>query len=229
MDTVLLLNIVEPHYLTLGKWKMAHSIASAHRYLELYRLDHNQNQSFDPAQSLLISNQADMTKGLVMYKVDPKKAKVLLLEAVKTSRGGGRLADFFFPSLEKIGAKDTHKKAFGIVKKQLAEILKVYPKGGNTLNVYAWTAAKARYDLDKAEEYSLRSLESIPRSPAYTDTLAEINFAKGNRKKAIEVSTEAVTEALSYSRSDISSSLRMYKSLDIQLKHFENDPLPRKR
>ena len=60
------------------------------------------------------------------------------------------------------------------------------------------------------------SLEVRPLSEAYLDTMAEIYFAKGNRKKAVEWSDRAAN------RNSSDFQLRQ------QNRRFRNDPFPLK-
>jgi len=207
--------------------KVMNAIASAHKYVG--HLQAHKLQFFIPTTMLYVSNQAELRKGLLLLESDPELANKLLDRAVNTSKAGGRIADFYFPEVEKSGAMTAHKKAFEKIKNEMEPVIKLYPKSSHALNSYAWISAKAGYELDKAEAYSRASLKHEPGTSAYIDTLAETFFARGNREEAIRISESAIKQTLrgrAGTFNSIQASLSEYKSLMIQLNHFKNDPLP---
>lgn len=219
------LNFNYPLYFGAGDWKMAYAIAKLNKYTNIFHLS---TEGSNLARSLAISNQADTAKGLLLFDSNPELANRYFTRAVKTSSGGGRLADYYFPLLEKIGAGKAHKLGFKHIEEEFEELLKHFPECENTLNSYAWTAAKAGYKLDKAEKNSRKSLRTAPYNFAYIDTLAEIFFARGEREKAVKISKRAVKATLLgyQGRSSVWGGLENYKALVTQLRHFENDPFP---
>ena len=74
---------------------------------------------------------------------------------------------------------------------------------------------RARRNLDQAEKLLEKALAANPEQSAYLDTMAEIQFARGNREKALEWSQRAVN----------------FMSLDVMLRRqherFRSAPLPR--
>lgn len=69
--------------------------------------------------------------------------------------------------------------------------------------------------LDEAEQHLKIALAASPEQPAYLDTMAEIQFAGGNRKKALEWSRLAVNFEPDEAQ------------LRRQQERFRSDPLPK--
>ena len=94
--------------------------------------------------------------------------------------------------------------------------IKQFPDCDNSRNSAAWLASRANRHLDEAEKFLEKALERNPRQAAYLDTMAEVQFARGDRKKAVEFSTRSVKEG----------------ALDFQLirqhRRFVDGPLPPK-
>ena len=162
-------------------------------------------------------------------KKDSKRGEALLNRCVDTSRGGGSLAEAFFPALRKAGYSVVYKRAYKKVATEFESVLKRYPKSANTCNSYAWLAAKAAEDLKNAEKLSKKSLELAPYTATYMDTLAEVYFAQKKRAKAVAESEKAIMETL-LTRSDrpvnVGMAIGRHTSLRLQLEHFKNDPFP---
>ena len=236
-STLQYLNQYYPLYCHKGDWAMAHSAAVTYKYVAMtynYSLLRRSNGRlgsfiFSPSEYIQISNHADFTHGMAVMKDDPKLGEALLNRCVDTSRGGGSLAEAFFPALKKAGYHTISKRAYQKVSQQYDEVLKRYPRSANTCNSYAWLAAKAAMDLQKAEKLSVKSLELAPYTATYMDTLAEVYFAQKKRGKAIDISKKAVAEALlprSEASSSVTVAIRRNALLRQQLEHFEKDPFP---
>lgn len=110
----------------------------------------------------------------------------------RLSATDGSLADYFYPELRRRGLVAEHDKWFEESWSKLSNLISRYPDGDNLRNTAAWTASRANRRLDEAETHSRRSLELRPRQAAYLDTMAEVWFARRNRKKAMEWSEQAV-------------------------------------
>jgi predicted Zn-dependent protease len=97
----------------------------------------------------------------------------------------------------------------------MSAVLRKFPDSDNTCNTAAWLASRACRKLEPAEKLLLHALALNPEQPAYLDTMAEIQFAKGNRAKALEWSSEAIN----------------FMPLDTMLRRqhhrFQSGPLPR--
>jgi tetratricopeptide (TPR) repeat protein len=67
-----------------------------------------------------------------------------------------------------------------------------YPQSGPLHNLYAWTAAKCRRELDAALAHATRAVELQPASTANIDTLAETHFQRGELPQAIAAMQKCV-------------------------------------
>lgn len=136
--------------------------------------------------------QADMARALSRLKTQRAAAIAALAECHRTFLTDGSLADIFFPALRKEGLVREHDLWFEETWKHMEDVIARYPHSDNTRNTAAWFASRAVRRLDEAERHLLVALDVRPDQPAYLDTMAEIEFAKGNRQKALEWSTRAI-------------------------------------
>jgi tetratricopeptide (TPR) repeat protein len=104
------------------------------------------------------------------------------------------LADSFFAPMRQAGLVKLHDQAFERLWLPLTRRIARYPDADNTRNSAAWLASRAKRRLDEAERYLAGALETYPRQAAYLDTMAEVHFARGDRKRALEFSTRALRE-----------------------------------
>ena len=139
--------------------------------------------------------QADMARGFSLLPRDRPRALALLGGCHARCPSDGSLADYFFPQLRKNGLKREHDRWFRETWQQLEHALAEYPDSTNTLNTAAWFAARSLRKLDQAEKLVRRALSQQPEQAAYLDTLAEIHFARGDRRAANEWSAKAVNQA----------------------------------
>jgi tetratricopeptide (TPR) repeat protein len=160
--------------------------------------------------------QTDSARALAHLETDRDAAIALLESCHQDFMSDGTLADFFFPVLRKAGLIEQHDRWFGKTWDFMEAVIREYPGADNTRNTAAWFASRALLKLDAAEKHISLALASNPRQSAYLDTMAEIQFAKGNRKKALEWSNLAVN----YGPDDA--------QLRRQQEHFRNDPLPQR-
>ena len=171
-----------------GQWKQAASVSEV--LAETYS---SSDYSSLPAIGLLRQRmQADMARALDQLKIDRAGSIAILERCHRLFPGDGSLADSFFPALRKMGLIEEHNNWFNISWNLMVEVIKHYPASENTYNTAAWLAARARLKLDLAENYLQKALAMNPDQSAYLDTMAEIQFSKGNRAKALEWSQLAV-------------------------------------
>ena len=104
----------------------------------------------------------------------------------------GTLADDFFPALRRVGLMKQHDAWFEDSWRRITALVAQYPDSDNTCNTAAWLAARGRGHLYEAEKLERHALALNPNQSAYLDTMAEIQFVKGNRQKALEWSSLAV-------------------------------------
>lgn len=166
---------------------------------------------------LRIRLQADLGRALGNLKTDRAKALAILENCHRMFPSDGSLADDFFPALHKMGLIKEHDEWFKISWDRMVAVLAQFPGSDNTRNTAAWLASRARRNLDQAQEFEEMALASRPDQSAYLDTMAEIQFAKGKREKALEWSNRAVNF----------SSLLERPQICQQHERFRTRPLPR--
>lgn len=183
------------------------------------------------APMLRLSHNADFTRAMRLYSNGKREKAIKLLEkCLDVAPGNGVLADHFFPILHRIGLPKNYYNAwFDRAYKQVAKSCEQYPNDHNSHNSAAWLSSRALRNLDEAHKHIAKALELQPRQAAYTDTMAEVFFAQGNRKKAIELSREAVNQSITHHQrapGRYSNVIQNYQGLLEQLHRFEKDPLP---
>lgn len=171
--------------------------------------------------------QADLGRALAGLKADRAGSLALLEECYQMFPGDGTLADYFFPALRKVGLIKEHDAWFKTSWERMNEVVAMFPGSSNTLNTTGWLAAKAMRNLDQAEVLLKRALAIKPDEYSYLDTMAEIQFGKGNRAKALEWSTRAVGFTPGGEEDFLDVGFKESFMLRRQHEHFRNDPLPR--
>ena len=136
--------------------------------------------------------QADLALALSRLETQRAKAIQALDECHRVFLSDGTLADIFFPAVRRVGLIREHDQWFEKTWKHMQDVISGYPDSDNTRNSAAWFASRALRRLDEAEEHLKAALAIRPEQPAYLDTMAEIEFARGNRDKAVEWSSRAV-------------------------------------
>lgn len=159
--------------------------------------------------------QSDMARALARLSSDRANSLVTLARCHRIFASDGSLADFFFPALRKAGLIKEHDAWFLDSWNKMEEIIKLYPECDNSHNTAAWFAARAMRKLDAAERHARKALDTSPCQSAYLDTMAEIQFARGRRDKALEWSRLAVN----YTPEDV--------MLRRQHERFRSEPFPR--
>src|SRR5205807_1085485 len=67
-----------------------------------------------------------------------------------------------------------------------------YPQSATNHNTLAWLGALCRRHLDAAEEHANTAVKLTPDNAGYLDTLAEVNFQRGNAARAKELMQRCV-------------------------------------
>jgi len=176
------------HLLESGQW-----LASAATSEVLCRID--LGADYRGAGSLPLMRQrlqTDTARALSKLKTDRAAALALLEKCHHTFASDGSLADFFFPALRKVGLLKEHDEWFRESWHLIDQVIANYPRCDSTRNTAAWFAARAMRNLDEAEKLLAQAIAANPNQSAYLDTMGEIQFAKGNRQKALEWSRQAV-------------------------------------
>lgn len=171
-----------------GDWKRAAAlhevIAEIHSGAE--------SSAENPGLKLRMRANADLARAMVLLPTDREKAIATLKRVHGLLLADGSLADYFFPAVRKAGLTELHDAWFEESWSALQAVLKAYPGCENTQNTTAWLASRAVRRLDEAEALVDKALAASPGQAAYLDTKAEIYFARRDRKRAIEFSTQSL-------------------------------------
>lgn len=193
------------------RWKETAAVCEVLARMSVSSEERNES----PLQFLRVRMQADMARAITLLKSDRVAALSILASCHQEFASDGSLADFFFPTLRKVNLMQQHDLWFEVSWNLMANILKLYPNSDNTLNTAAWFASRSLRRLDEAENHVTKALTLRPNQSAYLDTMAEIQFAKGNREKALEWSKKAVYHLPNDSQ------------LREQLERFRAEPFPK--
>lgn len=145
-----------------------------------------------PTQFSRMRLHADMSRALSKLKADRKGAIELLERCHRNAISDGSLADYFLPALRKAGLKTEHDQWFRASWDYLRGEIAKFPDDDHLRNTAAWFASRSMRELEAAEKDITLALSHHPDEAAYLDTMAEIQFAKGNRAKAVEWSNRAM-------------------------------------
>jgi tetratricopeptide (TPR) repeat protein len=148
--------------------------------------------NISPVGALRLRLQSDLGRALAHLKKDRAKSLEILNHCHEIFPCDGSLADDFFPAVRKMGLIKEHDEWFKQSWDRMCAVLERFPDSDNTLNTTAWLASRAKRNLDQAKNFSERALTLNPEQSAYLDTMAEVEFARGNREKALEWSSLAV-------------------------------------
>jgi hypothetical protein len=175
-----------------GRWKESAALAEA---MALRATETETDLS--SAQVLLgIRLKADLPHGLSLLESDRERGIEMLNRCHSFFPGVGQLADYFFPALRKAGLMKEHDEYFERSWNVMASLVERFPLSGQTLNGTAWLAGRAARRLTEAEALSRKALTLNPDEAAYLDTLAEVYFAKKDRKSSIKWSIQATNFSL---------------------------------
>ena len=213
-DSIVLNRLLQAHQMSLledGKWLEFAAVSEvvAQMAAALEPIDAS------PLEALNLRLQSDLGRALANLKNDRAGSVAILEKCFRMVPSDGLLADDFFPALRKVGLIKEHNAWFDESWARVSAVIAQFPDSDNTCNTAAWLAARARRNLDQAEKFEERALAPHPEQSAYLDTMAEIQFVRGNRRKALEWSGRAVN----------------FRSLDLQLRRqnerFRSEPLPK--
>jgi len=211
---------------TFNKWKQ---IATYSEVLANSNL--KKRLSYQTLSLFNMRFRADFFRGMTLLQEGKRQEAIQLMDfSQQLMLGSGSVSDDFFPSLVGKGVDEEYQKWFNAAYHHVNESCKLYPKSANSHNSAAWLCAKAQLKLDEGLKHAQIATTLRPELSAYLDTLAEIWFAKGDRKKAIQISEKSVEISYSHPQGHPrkeSMVIQNYKSIVQQLHHFKNDPLPK--
>ncbi len=150
----------------------------------------------------------------------PKLAAKIIGNLAQQWKGNGIIADDLYPIMRKLGYNSLLKKSLEDNLNLFQETIALYPKAYGLKNTVAWLASRAVMELPTANKYIKEALISAPRRAAYLDTAAEVYFAMGDRKKALNYSKRA------WQDSQLSQLYEDAEMIKAQYYHFKDDPLP---
>ena len=136
--------------------------------------------------------KADLARAMSILPENKDRALQTLKAIHEDFMPDGILADDFFPALREAGLNKELEAWFAESWKLMAEVIEKYPKSHNSRNTAAWFASRAGIKLEEAEKYLTEALNMAPEQAAYLDTMAELKFAQGDRKAALEWSQRSV-------------------------------------
>lgn len=110
-----------------------------------------------------------------------------------------------------------HKKDYDKAYALGGEIREALKDSPDALNEVAWTLTTGKgiekRDLDLAEKLAARAVEVTKgENASYLDTLARVQFDKGQTEKAIETETKALGKATAEEKEGIEKTLEQYKA-----------------
>ncbi len=172
-------------------WKLA---ASCHEVVvHIYASQQYFERSFSEYSKDRMS--ADFSKAMCIFPDDRESALKTLKDIHQDFISDGVLADDFFPVLREVGLDKELNEWFLQSWKLMAGVIEKYPKSHNSRNTVVWFASRAGLKLAEAEKYQREALSMSPEQAAYLDTMAELKFAQGDRKAALEWSQRSVSFA----------------------------------
>jgi len=90
------------------------------------------------------------------------------------------------PEFEKQGRKKEADELFARVFAIHEKVCADYPESAWAHNTQAWLAARCRRQLDKALDHAQSAVRLAPGDSGYMDTLAEVQFQRGEKDRAVE-------------------------------------------
>jgi tetratricopeptide (TPR) repeat protein len=97
------------------------------------------------------------------------------------------------PELDRRGQKSDGDLLYKRVAGAYTRLCGEFPRSPLVHNAAAWLAAGCRRDLDVALEHARTAVTQAPTNAGFLDTLAEVNFQRGEQAKAIELMHKCLT------------------------------------
>lgn len=160
--------------LLFGWLKTSNVLSEVHWYTQLPYLVHK-------SRAIGFARQGDL-----------KLAGLESQRAFQANPGNIQLPEDLVPLLDEKGATDAANQLFESVYQVNERILQEFPNSASHLNNLAWMAARCNRRLEDAFRMSSQSVALEPENPTYLDTLAEVEYRRGNREKAIEYSKKSL-------------------------------------
>jgi len=125
-----------------------------------------------------------------------------------------RLAEELLPNLQRANQRPLAEALFQRQWELLAQLCRDFPDSSLHHNNLAWLGARSGENLDEALSHAMRAIELAPRNAGHHDTLAEVQFRRGQREAAIAASRKSL---------ELDPRNKFYQA---QLQRFESPPAP---
>jgi tetratricopeptide (TPR) repeat protein len=174
------------------------------------------------ANSGFVEVEGYLTLPHVIHKVRAKaalaegKADELLAEMARCEKllpGDVRLVVEFMPKLQRGGQTAAADLLFEQAFAVHHQVCDEFPASATYLNNTAWLAARSQRKLDEGLSLVQKAIALAPQETAYLDTLAEVQFQRGDRDAAVAAARRAL---------DLAPDNPLFQK---RLKHFEQDEL----
>ncbi len=187
--------------------KYPQAIATAEKAIEKLGKDTPEALFTVYSAAALMDGEYDKAMNILQTQLDSLLPGALLSDSVNTVLE--KAANLDYESLMKLASiygltGDCYSKI-----KDYPEAIRIYeicialdPSNLMSINNYAYFLALESRDLDKAEEYSRKTVEEQPENPTYLDTLAYILYLKGEYAEALSIQEKAVEKLEDTSESE---------------------------
>lgn len=224
--TLILYNAYAAPYIETADWKRAASLHKAECFVKLA----NTGSQVSPVSILRSRFNSEFTRGMKLLKNNQRSAGVATLDSAHSMmQSDGLLANHFYPSLINANVNKEFDAWFEKSWSSLSKEIATFPQAHNTRNTAAWLGSRSLKRLDESLEHAKLATTQQANQPAYLDTMAEVYFAKGDRKSALAWSQQALNSvangSLAYSRTP-EQVTNMYWDLTHQHSRFASQPLP---
>ncbi len=218
------------HYIKNHEWGKAAAMAYAANIITIH---YGREHILNAGQMMNMMNMnytLNFSRGMEFHKKgEHDKAKLLLSNANECLLGEGILADHFYPTVRNTGYQKKYESWVKRSHEHLISSITEFPNSANTRNTLAWVLSRSARSLDEGIVHVTKALELLENEAAYLDTMGELWFAKGDRKKAVEWGDKAVKSSMSgrlVNRASRYSTKRRTLSLGGQRERFKSAPFP---
>ena len=134
--------------------------------------------------------------------------------AFALSPGDTGLCEELIPLLDRADFQELADRVFRRHFERLESQTRKFPDSAMLHNNIAWLAARSHRNLDEALKHADRAVALTPANAGHIDTLAEVQFHRGEREAALHTASRALELAPAK------------KHHTQQLNRFQTDPLP---
>ncbi|MEY3395214.1 MAG: hypothetical protein RL346_1450 [Verrucomicrobiota bacterium] len=190
-EFVEVLKITADHNLRNRNWQIAASCYEALLHMQVGQ-QFREGMSADLVKTRM---NADLARAMARLPEDREHAVEILRDIHQAFMPDASLADDFFPALRAAGLNKELQTWFSQSWNHFESVIQTYPQSHHSRNSAAWFASRARLKLAEAESYLAEAIRMSPDQAAYLDTMAELKFAQGDRKAALDWSQRSLCRA----------------------------------